>query len=244
MRGSVLPMLRFMRVDDLVLVQGVRDTRSTLADWNRQPWPVLGIWMRGSVAITAGLLVAVWIVGTLSPADPSPLLLPGINAPATFDNTLAVLGRNSLVLALHAFACVAGFIAGSSLPLTAERYSGLWRWVHDRAGPLAIGFVVGATTFSLATQAYAIGMATASVSAQLHLSPATLLVGLAPHALPELTALFLPLAAWIIASRRDEWHELLAATFVTVALAVPVLVASALVETYVSPHLVAWLAGA
>ena len=35
---------------------------------------------------------------------------------------------------------------------------------------------------------------------------------LLPHALPELFALFLPLAAWIIASRRGRWDELLAAT--------------------------------
>ena len=45
-----------------------------------------------------------------------------------------------------------------------------------------------------------------------------------PHAIPELIALFLPLAAWIIASRRGEWDQLLAATVVTVAIAVPVLV--------------------
>jgi uncharacterized membrane protein SpoIIM required for sporulation len=58
-----------------------------------------------------------------------------------------------------------------------------------------------------------------------------------PHAVPELVALFLPLAAWIIASRRGEWDQLLAATLVTVALAIPVLVASAFVEVYISPHL-------
>ena len=58
-----------------------------------------------------------------------------------------------------------------------------------------------------------------------------------PHAVPELIALFLPLAAWIIASRRGEWEQLLAATVVTVAMAVPVLVVAALVEVYVSPHL-------
>ncbi len=58
-----------------------------------------------------------------------------------------------------------------------------------------------------------------------------------PHAIPELIALFLPLAAWIIASRRGEWEQLLAATVVTVALAVPVLVVAAFVEVYVSPHL-------
>ena len=56
-------------------------------------------------------------------------------------------------------------------------------------------------------------------------------------------ALFLPLAAWIIASRKGDWHELLAATFVTVAIAAPVLVVSAVVEVYVSPALLRYLAG-
>ena len=56
-------------------------------------------------------------------------------------------------------------------------------------------------------------------------------------------ALFLPLAAWIIASRRGQWEQLLAATLVTVAVAVPVLVVAAYVEVYVSPHLFASLTG-
>jgi uncharacterized membrane protein SpoIIM required for sporulation len=64
-----------------------------------------------------------------------------------------------------------------------------------------------------------------------------------PHALPELVALFLPLAAWIMASRRGRWHELLAATFVTVVLAIPVLVAAAFVEVYVTPGVLRALAG-
>jgi uncharacterized membrane protein SpoIIM required for sporulation len=75
------------------------------------------------------------------------------------------------------------------------------------------------------------------MATQLGTSPGVLLLALAPHALPELIALFLPLAAWMIASRRDDWHELLAATFVTVAIAVPVLLAAAAVETWVSPRL-------
>ena len=56
-------------------------------------------------------------------------------------------------------------------------------------------------------------------------------------------ALFLPLAAWIIASRRGDWDKLLAATLVTVALAVPMLVLSALWEVYVAPHLLQRLIG-
>jgi uncharacterized membrane protein SpoIIM required for sporulation len=98
-------------------------------------------------------------------------------------------------------------------------------------------FVVGATTFSLSAQAYLIGHSLAGVSGFLNVPPGLVLLGVLPHAIPELIALFLPLAAWIIASRRGEWEQLLAATFVTVAIAVPVLVAAAFVEVYVSPHL-------
>ncbi len=58
-----------------------------------------------------------------------------------------------------------------------------------------------------------------------------------PHAIPELVALFLPLAAWVIASRRNEWQQLLAATFVTVAIAIPILVCSAVWETVVWPQI-------
>ncbi len=62
-----------------------------------------------------------------------------------------------------------------------------------------------------------------------------MLVGLLPHAIPELTALFLPLAAWTLASRKGRWNELLAATFVTTAIAIPVLILTSVVELFVSP---------
>lgn len=216
----------------------MRDTRATLARWNRHPLPVLGAWTLGAALIAAGLLLAVGVIGSIARPDPTPLSIAGVTRAPSLGDVGDVLARNALVLALHAFACVAGFIAGSSLPLEAERHSGAWRWVHDRAGPLAIAFVVGATAFSLLTQAYVIGHAAATISWQLDLSPWVLLATLLPHALPELIALFLPLAAWIIASRRGAWEELLAATFATVALAVPVLVISAFVEVYVSSRLV------
>jgi hypothetical protein len=232
-----------MRANDLVLVQGMRDTRGTLAAWNRAPWPVLRGWLIGSFAVSVALLLATWLIGTLATPDPSPASFPGLTRPPTPGEVGFVLLRNSLVLALHGFACVAGFIAGSSLPRTAQQYSGVWRWVHEKAGPLAIAFVVGATAFSLGTQAYVLGNGAAQLSAQLGISPALLVVGLLPHALPELMALFLPLAAWLIASHRGEWSQLLAATFVTVGLAAPILIASSVVEVYVTPDLLRALAG-
>ncbi len=230
-------------VSDLALVQGLQHTRTTLERWNAAPWPVLKAWLVGAFAITAGLLLTVLVIGSAMEPDSSRIAFAGLTEPATLGAVGEVLKRNALVLALHGFACVAGFIAGSSLPEQAERYSGLYRRVHDRAGPLAIVFVVAATAFSLATQAFALGAGAATLSAQGQVSPALLLLGLLPHALPELVALFLPLAAWIVASRRGDWHELLAATIVTVSLAIPVLVASAFVEVYVSPQFILALRG-
>jgi multisubunit Na+/H+ antiporter MnhC subunit len=224
-----------MRTENMALVQGWADTRGALAGWRRTPAQPLLPWALGSLAVTALLLVVTWVIALLSEPDSTPIYFPGLVVPTTLEEYGLILYRNGLVLALHAFACVAGFMAGSSVPQVAEGYSGVWRWIHDKAGPLAIAFVVAATTFSLATQAYALGGAAATLSAQLGLSPAVLLLGLSLHALPELFALFLPLAAWMVASRRKAWKELLAATFVTVAIAVPVLAAAAAVEAWLSP---------
>jgi Stage II sporulation protein M len=230
-------MPRGMNVNDLVLVQGMRDTKLALARWNDAPGTVLLPWLGLSALISVTLLATVYVVAKLTPADFTIYEIAGVTRDASFGDYGHVLFRNSLVLALHALACVAGFMAGSALPLSASHRSGLSRWVHEKAGPLAIGFVVCATLFSLGTQAYVIGGTAASMATQLGTSPGVLLLALTPHALPELIALFLPLAAWMIASRRDDWHELLAATVVTVAIAVPVLLAAAAVETWVSPRL-------
>ena len=226
-----------MSVNDLVLVQGMKDTRRTLAVWQRDPMVVIGAWLGWSFLIAVGLLFTVYVIATNTTADATRLALPGVTHEGTGADVLHVLYRNSLVLALHAMACVAGFMAGSSLPLSAQNRSGFSAWVHEKAGPLAIGFVVCATLFSLVTQAYVLGGGAATLAWQFDIEPGVLLTVISVHALPELVALFLPLAAWMVASRTGDWHELLAATFVTVAIAVPVLVVSAVVEVYLTPQL-------
>jgi len=216
---------------------GVKHTRATLADWQRRPGAVVGRWAAGSALAAAGLLAAVWLIATLDSGYSRVIQLQPPFAVGDDGDVLHVLRNNFLVLALHAMACVAGFIAGASLPMQAQDRTGVSRWLHEHGGRIAIGFVVCATTFSLSAQAYLIGHTLAGISNFLRVSPALLLLGVLPHAIPELMALFLPLAAWIIASRHGEWDQLLAATLVTVMIAVPVLVAAAFVEVYVSPHL-------
>lgn len=223
---------------ELAVARGWADTRLTLRAWHRAPLPVLRGWIALSLAVALALLVAVWAIGSLLDPEYSPYVLPGVHRDATFGDAAAILGRNLLVLALHAMACLAGFIAKSSLPLEAQDYSGWIRWVHDRAGQAAIAFVGAATLFSLATQAYALGGRLSTLAWQFDTSPAGILLTVAPHAILELTALFLPLAAWLLAARREAWNELMAATFVTTAVALPALVVAAVVEVTVSPALI------
>jgi hypothetical protein len=228
---------------ELVVVQGLRDTRATLERWNARPFKVLGPWFAVSAGICALLLLSVVVIAYASTPDPTPLSFPGLTRSPQLGDVGQILFRNSLVLSLHAMACVAGFIAGSSMPMEAERYSGTWRWIHDKAGPLAIAFVICATTFSLFTQAYILGGDAATLAAQGDMTPAVFVVGLLPHAVPELIGLFLPLAAWTSASKRGAWEELMAATFLTVAVAIPLVVTAAFIEVYVSPHLILALRG-
>ena len=222
--------------EEMALVQGWDDTKAALRTWRAAPGSVLRPWVFGSVGVALLLLVATWVIAQASTPDPSGLGFPGVTSDADLSDYGFVLFRNSLVLALHALACVAGFIAGSSLPQIADGYKGWVRRLHELAQPLAIGFVVAATLFSLATQAIVLGQDTATIAHEFRLSPAQLLAILSLHALPELTALFLPLAAWTMASRRKQWEDLLAATFATLMVAIPVVLAAAAVEVWVTPR--------
>jgi len=220
-----------------VFSHGMQDTRETLDAWSGHPWQVLRGWLALSLAIALALLGATWVVAGLLTPDITPIRLPGLTEPSTPADLLPILWRNSLVLALHGTACVAGFIAGASMPIAAEQRSGLSRWIHVKAAEFAILFVCAVTLFSLSTQALYLGFQGATIAKQLDITRFELILTVLPHAIPELCALFLPLAAWLIASRRGEWNQLLAATFVTVLLAIPTLVIAASVEVYVWPHI-------
>src|SRR4249919_863686 len=220
-----------------VFSHGMRDTRAALDAWSGGSWKVLRGWAALSVAIALTLLAAVWVVAGMLTPDITPIHLPGLTEPSEPADLLPILYRNSMVLALHATACVAGFIAGASMPIAAAQRTGLSRWIHVKAGELAILFVCAVTLFSLSTQILYLGLQGSTIAYQLQISRFALILSVLPHALLELTALFLPLAAWLIASRRGEWNQLLAATFVTVLLAVPALVIAATLEVYVWPHI-------
>lgn len=220
-----------------VFSHGMQDTRETLESWSQRPWQVLRGWIALSLAVTLTLLGAVWVVAGLLTPDLTPVHLAGLTYPSEPDDLLPILYRNSLVLALHGTACIAGFIAGASMPIAAAQRTGFSRWIHVKAGEFAILFVGAVTLFSLSTQALYLGFQGSTIAYQLQISNLELILSVLPHALLELTALFLPLAAWLIASRRGEWNQLLAATLITVLLAIPVLLLAATIEVYLWPEI-------
>jgi uncharacterized membrane protein SpoIIM required for sporulation len=225
------------------LSHGLEVTRAALEEWRDSPWRALRSWLAGSLAIAVVLLALIVFVATVDPGKGTFAIWQPPFSPGDSGDVAQIFARNLLVLALHAMACVAGFIAGDSLALQIRSQTGLTRWIHEHGRRFAMLFVAAATLFSLSLQAYALGLAVGRVAVALHASPLTVLLGVLPHALPELMALFLPLAAWLIASRRGHWDRLLAASLVTSAIAVPVLLLTATWEVYLAPHLMSALLG-
>jgi len=170
-----------------VLSHGMQDTREALDAWSGEGWAVLRGWTALSLAIALTLLGAVWVVAGLLTPDITPIHLAGLTEPADAGDMLPILWRNSLVLALHATACVAGFIAGASMPIAAAQRTGFSRWVHVKAGEGAILFVCAVTLFSLSTQALYLGFQGSTIAYQLNISHAALILSVLPHALLELT---------------------------------------------------------
>ena len=116
-----------------VFSHGMQDTRETLDTWREGNWTVLRSWVALSVSIALSLLVAVWFVaGQLTP-DLTPVHISSLTEPSKPTDMLPILWRNSLVLALHGFACIAGFIAGASMPIAADQRTGISRWIHVKA---------------------------------------------------------------------------------------------------------------
>ena len=119
-RTAQLPMQYRVKSDQLALVQGWPHTRATLRRWNAAPG---GSSPRGRSARCASRRCCwppTWFVADNAVADPTAHSYPGLTRPATTEDFLFVLRRNVTVLALHALACVAGFMAGWVRPGRAD----------------------------------------------------------------------------------------------------------------------------
>lgn len=220
--------------EQLAFVAGWADTRAAFTRWNRDVPGIVRSWAGTSFAIGCLLLLATLAVATwLAPDDRS--MNPTFSGVPTIAGALHILARNTLVLAMHALICVAGYMATSSVPIAAQGYTGWKRRLHHAAAPFTITFVTGITISSFSTQAWTLGMIAPAVARAYDMQTWQLLGVLSIHALPELTAMFLPLGAWLFLARRKAWNELFAASVLATAIALPMLAMAAYVEEYVTP---------
>lgn len=198
---------------------------------------MLAPWIAISCGVALVLLGLVWLVGALSPADTTRLnIVRLLHVHEEWRLEAWHLFRNNLlVLALHAMACMAGFIVHLALtdPVDGE-HPRIAAWSRTLA-IVAVAFVPIATILSIATQSWVLGARAATLAEQLHLSVPMVLWTTTTHSLPELAAVFLPLAAsmYLIAIGRPD--QLLAATVASVVVAIPVIAVAAVVETRVWP---------
>lgn len=222
----------------LAVVRGWPAARATLRAWRTRPLAVFAPWIAISFAIALILLGLVWLVGASSSADPTRLDLRQLLEvqDSWLRDAWHLFRANMLVLALHAMACLAGFIVHLALTDPVEEEYPRVAALSRGLAIIAVGFVPLATVLSISTQAWVLGSRASTLADQLHLPVPTVLWTTVAHSLPELTAVFLPLAAslyLIIARGRPD--QLLAATVASVIVAIPVIAASAVVETRTWP---------
>jgi hypothetical protein len=214
---------------------GMADVRASFARWNRNVGAVVRVWMGTSLLVGLALLVTTWIVSTQ--VDAGGAFNPTFTHEESFRHALHLFARNALVLAMHSLICVAGYMALNSMPILAANYTGWKRRIHLAAGPIAIAFVTVVTIGSFALQAWSLGSAAPAVAAAYGYETWELLLRVAPHALPELTAVFLPLGAWLVLAAQRQRSELLAASVLATSLAIPILVIATILEEWLAPRL-------
>lgn len=183
-----------------------------------------------SLVVAAGMLVCILVVALLSgEARQVPVSGPPF-ATGNISDAAGIFGENLLVLLLYTMGNVGAWVilrrpTDGALSTTARRVL---------AGRLAIG-IVALLILVACRQAIVLGQGLAGFSNYFYAPRWRLWLGVLPHALPELTAIFLPAAAWLYASRAARQRQLLAITAAAVLAALPLLATAALIEVYVSP---------
>jgi len=204
-------------------------------------------WLTVSFLISSIMLVAV--TGLAQFASPTDYTFSSnlLNRNGTLDIAWTIFTPYLLVLAIHLAACTIGIIVGDSNEVQ-EKPKRKSRYLIDRKLPdwMARGallYGLGATLTSVAIQTLFLSRLLASLSASINVSPWKLSLLVLPHALLELTGLFLPLALFLIQAQRQDLRSLRAYTIQVAVIAIPMVFAAALIEAFLTPQLIYLVTG-
>jgi hypothetical protein len=208
-------------------------------------WAEVGRWAAIAAAVAAVLLGCVGLIASQLRGDFWAGVQDGVFAPHhDFGDVTYVFRRNLLVLGIHLCACWIGAIIGrrhEPAPGRWGRMGALNRPVPAWMGRAALSYALLVTLLSVVLQATALGRELADESSATSISSIHLLVLVLPHAVPELVAVFLPLGLFLLEARRGRLDRLGPWSLQAAAIAVPVLLCAAVIETYVTPG---WIAAA
>ncbi|HEX4109759.1 MAG TPA: hypothetical protein VHX88_16605, partial [Solirubrobacteraceae bacterium] len=211
----------------------VGHTRDALREWRAGRFRVVLPWLSLSLIVAVAILALVLAFSVDVRPDYAGGGVPRVGDLA---DALRTWASNLCVLLLHLLIGVATFACLRTLPMQAEHRFGWDRFIHRQlARPTLVG-VAGAAAYSMYHLSHTIGARLAAVSRELHRSPGSVLAALLPHAIPELTAVFLPLGATIIVARRNP-DRLIAALAVCALVGAVLLAGAAACETWLSPRL-------
>ena len=202
-------------------------------------WPEVGRWALIAGVVSAVLLSGVAALATHDRGHAADGLSSGLLVSHHGDGyVLFVLRRNLLVLGIHICACWIGAIIGRPFQPASDRLGRLavfHRPVPPWMAQASLYYALVVTLLSVGLQATALGRELADISSATGLSPIHLLLLVLPHAVPELLAVFLPLGLFLLEAGRSRLDRLGLWSLQAGAIALPILVAAALVETYVTP---------
>jgi len=189
--------------------------------------------MVASLGIALLMFLGAWVISVVVPQTHDEYF-PIFSHGGDFHDMMWILIRNLMVLLMHLLVCIAAYLSRRAVPMQAKHFKGVNRWVHEHAGSFAMAIVAGLTAYSLCFQAWELGLSLHDAAATMNMSSSSLLIRAALHGIPELTAIFLPLAACLILGHEKRWNELAAVSIFTAIISVPMLIAAAAVETYVT----------
>lgn len=165
---------------------------------------------------------------------------------------LSIFKNNVTVLAIHFFACVAAFLVDQQVNFFIEKRisheevvtkleqgAGIdftSRQQHSQMiiGKITMTVVSAFVLFSAIRQVIIISTQIVSSAGTLDIAVTDLMARAALHAFLELTVIFLPLAAAIILSRKGQENKLLAGAILSAMIAVPTLLLTAAIETWIT----------
>lgn len=164
-----------------------------------------------------------------------------------FEDWKYTVTKNFLVLGIHFGACLIGAIIGRSqrdakIPKE-ERTPGksYWNDLPDWIIKLTLIYAWIVTLSSIYLQAEKSGEIIADLAAYLNASPILVVVAFFPHALLELSAVFLPLGLFLLEARLQKLHHIGWWSIQSLLLAIPLVLFAATIEILFTPHLFEWV---